>query len=153
MGTGSESGRTLLRACLRCWLRTWHDPYAVGRSPRRHADGRTHGNARHARRRHRGVEVGSVASSRSVRTVRTARNGCYRSRPPAPRGIRVRALGSRLVNPTVLRVPRSCFRSGLLRDAWAICNHAAPRGSKIITTPRNKDSSRDFADTSTAAAD
>jgi hypothetical protein len=73
-----------------------------------------------------------------VRTVRTTRNGWYRTRPPALRGIRVHAPGSRLVNQTILRVPRSCFGSGLLRNAWAIRNHAAPRGERMSTARRKK---------------
>jgi hypothetical protein len=49
---------------------------------------------------------------------------------------------------------RQYFASGdRVSGAVAICNHAAPRGSKTSTTPRNKDSSRDFADTSAAADD
>ena len=66
--------------------------------------------------------------SPSVRAVRTARNGRHWSRPLAVGGIRGRALGSRLVNQTVLLDPRPGVGRGLLRDACAVCNHAAPRG-------------------------
>jgi hypothetical protein len=52
----------------------------------------------------------------------------------AGRGIRPRALGSRLVDKTVLRDPRSCVGNGLLRDAWLVCGYAAPCGQKMSPT-------------------
>ena len=90
----SESGTTLF--CPRVWsgVRARNYPHSLGCPTCRHEDGRTHGDAHHARGHHRGRVVDSSTPRGAVRAVLPPRDGLHRARPHARRGIWVRAVAS-----------------------------------------------------------